>query len=147
MNALARPEVGDYLNRHFVSTYVKVGTFALVNGQKQGGNVATYFCLPDGSVLHAIAGAFASASAAIDAWTYWPNSRMRIDLPSRRPSSRYAGRRWTLQYSVKNVAVGAVKTFTIALDFSPVPTLLSPYDSRTCGTRRPSRDPSVRDPA
>src|SRR5262249_52334274 len=34
----------------------KVGTFNVVNGQKQGGNVASYFCLADGSVLHAIAG-------------------------------------------------------------------------------------------
>ena len=29
MNALARPEVGKYLNRAFVSTYQKVGTFRL----------------------------------------------------------------------------------------------------------------------
>jgi hypothetical protein len=56
VSALANPQVGDFINRNFVSTYVKVGTFALVNGQKQGGNVATYFCLPDGSMLHAIAG-------------------------------------------------------------------------------------------
>lgn len=56
MSALANRQVGDYVNRHFVSTYVKVGTFQLVQGQKQGGNVATYFCLADGSVLHAIAG-------------------------------------------------------------------------------------------
>ena len=56
MNALARPEVGDYLNRHFVSTYVKVATFQIVGKQKQGGNVAGYFCTPDGRVLHAVAG-------------------------------------------------------------------------------------------
>ena len=54
MGALANDQVGDYLNRHFVSSFLKVGTFALVNGQKQGGNVATYFCLPDGRVLHAL---------------------------------------------------------------------------------------------
>lgn len=56
MNALANEKVGDYLNDHFVSSFLKVGTFTIANGQKQGGNVATYFCLPDGSVLHAIAG-------------------------------------------------------------------------------------------
>ena len=56
MNALARPEVGKYLNRTFVSTYQKVGTFRLAGNQKQGGNVAGYFCTPDGQVLHAIAG-------------------------------------------------------------------------------------------
>jgi hypothetical protein len=33
-----------------------VGTFRIVNGQKQGGNVASYFCTPDGRVLHLIAG-------------------------------------------------------------------------------------------
>jgi len=48
--------VGDYLNTHFVSSYQKVGTFRIANGQKQGGNVASYFCLPDGQVLHVIAG-------------------------------------------------------------------------------------------
>jgi hypothetical protein len=56
VNALANKEVGDYLNQHFVNSYQKVGTFRIVNGQKQGGNVASYFCTPDGGVLHAIAG-------------------------------------------------------------------------------------------
>jgi hypothetical protein len=56
VNALARPEVGRYLNPRFVSTYVKVATFKLVGAEKQGGNVAGYFCTPDGLVLHAIAG-------------------------------------------------------------------------------------------
>ncbi len=44
------------MNEHFVSSYQKVGTFKIVNGQKQGGNVATYFCMPDGTVLDVIAG-------------------------------------------------------------------------------------------
>ena len=48
--------MGDYLNKHFVSTYQKVGTFQIVNGQKQGGNVASYFCTPNGGLLDAIAG-------------------------------------------------------------------------------------------
>lgn len=61
MNALADPEVGKYLDKYFVCSYQRVGTFTIVqtpNGpkQKQGGNVATYFCAPDGRVLHAIAG-------------------------------------------------------------------------------------------
>ncbi len=56
MNALARPEVGQYLNDHFVAAFQKVATFKIVNGQKQGGNVASYFCTPDGRVLHAVAG-------------------------------------------------------------------------------------------
>ena len=61
MNALANPEVGKYLDKYFVASFQKVATFTIVqtpNGpkQKQGGNVATYFCAPDGRVLHAIAG-------------------------------------------------------------------------------------------
>ena len=56
MNALANPEVGKYLNEYFVSSFQKVATFRIVDGQKQGGNVASYFCAPDGRVLHVVAG-------------------------------------------------------------------------------------------
>ena len=56
MNALANPEVGKYLNEYFASSFQKVATFRIVGGQKQGGNVASYFCAPDGRVLHVIAG-------------------------------------------------------------------------------------------
>jgi hypothetical protein len=56
VNALANEQVGNYLNDHFVSSFQKVGSFRLVNGKKQGGNVASYFCLADGSVLHVVAG-------------------------------------------------------------------------------------------
>jgi hypothetical protein len=48
--------VGQYLNRHFVSAYQKVATFQIIGGLKLGGNVAGYFCTPDGRVLHALAG-------------------------------------------------------------------------------------------
>ena len=56
MNALADPEVGKYLNEYFVSAFQKVGTFRIVGRQKQGGNVASYFCAQDGRVLHVVAG-------------------------------------------------------------------------------------------
>jgi hypothetical protein len=56
VNALANPEVGKYLEENFVSSFQKVATFKIVGKQKQGGNVATYFCAPDGRVLHCIAG-------------------------------------------------------------------------------------------
>jgi hypothetical protein len=56
VNALANEDVGTYFNKHFASSYQKVGTFQVVSGQKQGGNVASYFCTPDGEILHAIAG-------------------------------------------------------------------------------------------
>jgi hypothetical protein len=56
VNALADPKVGKYLNEYFVSSFQKVATFKIVGKQKQGGNVASYFCAPDGRVLHVIAG-------------------------------------------------------------------------------------------
>ena len=56
MNALADEKVGRFLNTHFVSSYQKVGTFRVADGQKQGGNVACYFCTPHGQVLHVVAG-------------------------------------------------------------------------------------------
>lgn len=56
MNALADQKVGDYLNEHFVSSFQKVGTFRIVNDEKQGGNVASYFLTPDRRVLHVVAG-------------------------------------------------------------------------------------------
>ncbi len=56
MNALADPKVGKYLATYFVSSFQKVGTFRIVGKQKQGGNVASYFCAPDGRVLHCVAG-------------------------------------------------------------------------------------------
>jgi hypothetical protein len=61
VNALADEKVGKYLEKYFVASFQRVGTFRIVqtpNGpkQKQGGNVATYFCAPDGRVLHVIAG-------------------------------------------------------------------------------------------
>jgi hypothetical protein len=56
VNALANDEVGKYLNEYFVSSFQKVATFRIVGNQKQGGNVASYFCAPDGRVLHVVAG-------------------------------------------------------------------------------------------
>ena len=56
MNALADDKVADYINENFVATFLKVGTFQIINGQKVGGNVASYFCQSDGTVLHAVPG-------------------------------------------------------------------------------------------
>jgi hypothetical protein len=56
VNALSKPEVGKFINDHFVSSFQKISSFRIIGAQKQGGNVASYFCLPDGRVLHAIAG-------------------------------------------------------------------------------------------
>lgn len=35
---------------------MKVGTFQIVGDRKVGGNVASYFCQPDGTVVHAVTG-------------------------------------------------------------------------------------------
>lgn len=56
MNALASPEVAKYLNEYYAASFQKVATFKIVGGAKQGGNVASYFCAPDGRVLHVVAG-------------------------------------------------------------------------------------------
>lgn len=62
MNALAKEEVGNYLNEYFVSSHQKISNFRIVGKQKQGGNVASYFCTPDFRVLHAVAGPVDEAS-------------------------------------------------------------------------------------
>jgi len=56
VNALANPAVGKFVNENFCSSFQRVGTFRIVGKQKQGGNVAAYFCAPDGRVLHCVAG-------------------------------------------------------------------------------------------
>ena len=76
MNALANPEVGKYLEEHFVCAFQKVGTFRIVGKNKQGGNVATHFCAPDGRVLHTIAG-------PVDAATMLREARWIVDTATR----------------------------------------------------------------
>jgi hypothetical protein len=56
VNALADVKVGEFINKHFIASFQRVGSFKIEGKQKQGGNVATYFCAPDGRVLNAIAG-------------------------------------------------------------------------------------------
>lgn len=69
MNALANDEVGKLVSKYFVSSFQRVGTFKIADdGQKQGGNVASYFCAPDGRVLHVIAG-------PVDAQTFLEEAR------------------------------------------------------------------------
>lgn len=58
---------------NFEATYQKVGTFQIVNGVKVGGNVASYFCLSDGTVVHAVAG-------PLDARAYLRELRWAVDL-------------------------------------------------------------------
>jgi hypothetical protein len=80
VNALAKDEVGNYLNRHFVSAFQKVGTFRITGGAKQGGNVASYFCRPDGTVLHAVAGPVDAATLLREArWVVETNNMAQLE--------------------------------------------------------------------
>lgn len=55
-----QPDVGAYLNRHYVAAFQKIATFQKIGNAKVGGNVASYFCTPDGLVLHAVTGPVSS---------------------------------------------------------------------------------------
>lgn len=83
MNALANPEVGAYLGRHFAASFQKVGTFRIVHGQKQGGNVAAYFCAPDGRVLHAVAGPVGAQELLREARWVVETARAAVEESSR----------------------------------------------------------------
>jgi hypothetical protein len=72
VGALNNKEVGKYVNEFFVSSYQKVATFQIVNGNKQGGNVAAYFCAPDGRVLHCVAG-------PVDAQTFLKEAKWVVE--------------------------------------------------------------------
>jgi hypothetical protein len=80
VNALNNPEVGKYLNEHFVSGFQKVGTFKIVGQQKQGGNVASYFCAPDGRVLHCVAGPVDAATLIREAKWVVETTKKAIDV-------------------------------------------------------------------
>lgn len=76
MNALANPEVGMFVNENFCASFQRVATFRIVGKQKQGGNVAAYFCAPDGRVLHCIAG-------PVNAATFLREARWTVDTAQR----------------------------------------------------------------
>jgi hypothetical protein len=79
VNALASPEVGKYLNEFFCSSFQKVGTFKIVGKQKQGGNVAAYFCAPDGRVLHCVAGPVNAATLLHEAKWLVDNTKTAME--------------------------------------------------------------------
>jgi hypothetical protein len=88
VNALANAEVGEYLNRHCVATFQKVGTFRVADGQKQGGNVASYFCTPDGGILAALAGPVDAATLLREARWVVETRKMAL-LESRGDMTQY----------------------------------------------------------
>jgi hypothetical protein len=79
VNALANPEVGKYVNEYFVSSFQKVATFRVVGNQKQGGNVASYFCAPDGRVLHVVAGPVDAPTLLREAKWVVETTKMALD--------------------------------------------------------------------
>jgi hypothetical protein len=78
VSALSHVTVGQYLNRHYVSAFQKVATFEINGGQKQGGNVAGYFCTPQGQVLAAVAGPVNAAAFLREA--RWANETYQLAL-------------------------------------------------------------------
>jgi hypothetical protein len=79
VNALNNEAVGKYINEYFVSSFQKVATFKIVGGQKQGGNVAAYFCAPDGRVLHVVAGPVDAATMLREAKWVVETAKKAID--------------------------------------------------------------------
>jgi hypothetical protein len=77
---LTDENVGNYLNDHFVASFQKVGTFRVVNGQKQGGNIASYFCLADGSILHVVTGPVDAATLLREARWVVENRKLAVSL-------------------------------------------------------------------
>ncbi|HVR84280.1 MAG TPA: hypothetical protein VMU54_08215 [Planctomycetota bacterium] len=62
--ALSNVELGAYLNKHFVASFQRVPT------ANPGGAYVSYFCAPDGRVLHAVAGTVDAATMLAEAkWT------------------------------------------------------------------------------
>lgn len=72
--------MGKFINEHFASSFQKVATFRVVGGQKQGGNVAAYFCAPDGRVLHVVAGPVDSATFLREARWVVDTAKKGIEL-------------------------------------------------------------------
>jgi hypothetical protein len=60
--ALADRELGDYLKKYFVASFQKLPGLAVVKGWGRVGVMVSYFCAPDGRVLHAVAGAVDAAT-------------------------------------------------------------------------------------
>ena len=61
MGALSSFRVGELIADNYIACYQRIGSFLIVeNGggglTKQGGNVATMLCAPNGRVIHAVAG-------------------------------------------------------------------------------------------
>jgi hypothetical protein len=79
--------VGEFFSKHFVAAHQQVGDFRVVdvNGelQKNGGNVASYFCLPEGRVIHAVTGPVAAETLLAEAQWSLDTLREMAEYPLR----------------------------------------------------------------
>jgi hypothetical protein len=77
VGALSDPQVAEFFGERFVAAHQQVGGFEVVNVggrlQKNGGNVASYFCTPEGRVIHAVTG-------PVNAQTLLNEARWAVDL-------------------------------------------------------------------
>jgi len=82
VNALASVQVANYLRDRFVATTMKVGTFQIVatksGERKVGGNVASYFCMADGTVVHAVPGPANETTFLNEARWAWETRRLTL---------------------------------------------------------------------
>lgn len=69
-----------------MSSFQKVASFKIVNGQKQGGNVASYFLTPDNRVLHVVAGPVNAATLLREA--RWVEETYKMALLEKHDGSR-----------------------------------------------------------
>jgi hypothetical protein len=80
--------VGEFFGKHFVAAHQQVGDFRVVevNGelQKNGGNVASYFCTPEGRVIHAVTGPVAAEVLLAEAQWALDTLREMAEYPVRR---------------------------------------------------------------
>jgi hypothetical protein len=117
VNALANAEVGDYFQKNFIATYQRVGTFKIVGNQKKGGNVASYFCLPDKRVVHLVAGPVAAGKLLQEArWAV--ELTKHVDLATRNNYQSQAAirkahlDRLRVEYGYNPMMVGAMNYAT-----------------------------------
>jgi hypothetical protein len=72
-DALLDDEVTGFVNENFLCSHQRIGALRSVKGVQTGGSVVTYFCLADGTVLHAIPG-------AVDAKQFMQEARWVVDI-------------------------------------------------------------------
>lgn len=80
-----------YFGDHFVAAYQQVGSFEVIDEhgklQRNGGNVASYFCLPDGRVIDALTGPVAADELLEEArWAVAASDGAKEGLPSDMPA-------------------------------------------------------------